>query len=487
MSKEIDDYINEQVAAGRGTKQQILEQFAKSDDAELTAYAAQANKTKTDETKKTMIDLATTANPVIGINPAELALYAGGVGLAFQAGKQIANLAGQGIQNVGGRMGNAIFGKAGSSAPPPSASTQDLMATPNVEKTPIANKLALESEAKFGVPLSDVEKHFDVKITNLKDAEILSNSYKNSLPGAVSNQLAGVPTIQPNVPANPTGAFAQPSGYSQAAPQQTLTQAVETGGDVGTALKADVAKMVDEAAAVPPPAELRTGTGKPAYAGQGPVAPVSKKGKTQFYENYGSLAEVPSTHAFVPNAQFIDPLRQDLGPKAYKEAYTVRNFPASNEIAREEAKTINRELGRATREEAKLAGLPPAEITPGITERTTKGYKKVVVGGLGAGALVALPNLASAAQQGDAKAAAEAIGYAIPGISQLLSVRDINKAYKEGGWPAAAHMAADVASMGGLSGAEHLLSYVPKQKTELPSINKPRLGAIPPAFSQYYR
>ena len=262
----------------------------------------------------------------------------------------------------------------------------------------------------------------------------------------------------------------------------SVSEAVVTGQNPTQALNESLAKDIDAASA-----ELRTGTGKPAYAGQGPVAPVSKKGKTQFYENYGSLAEVPSTHAFVPNAQFIDPLRQDLGSKAYKEAYTVRNFPASNEIAREEAKTINRELGRATREEAKLAGLPPAEITPGITERTTKGYKKVVVGGLGAGALVALPNLASAAQQGDAKAAAEAIGYAIPGISQLLSVRDINKAYKEGGWPAAAHMAADVASMGGLSGAEHLLSYVPKQKTELPSINKPRLGAIPPAFSQYYR
>jgi hypothetical protein len=59
------------------------------------------------------------------------------------------------------------------------------------------SKLAVESQAKFGAPLADVEKHFNVKITNLKDAEILTNNYKNymnSLSGAVSNQPAGIPT-----------------------------------------------------------------------------------------------------------------------------------------------------------------------------------------------------------------------------------------------------------------------------------------------------
>jgi len=60
------------------------------------------------------------------------------------------------------------------------------------------SKLAVESQAKFGAPLADVEKHFNVKITNLKDAEILTNNYKNymnSLSGAVSNQPAGIPNV----------------------------------------------------------------------------------------------------------------------------------------------------------------------------------------------------------------------------------------------------------------------------------------------------
>jgi len=343
------------------------------------------------------------------------------------------------------------------------------------------NPLDVYAQQKHGYPLSELEAFSQGPLTKQADIDIIANTYKrgnalsiNPLSGTVSNQPAGVPSgVSP---------MSQLRGQPTTPAPVSVADAVAGGVNPTQAVTQTIAQEIDAA-----PTELRTGTGKPAFAGQGPVAPVSKKGKTQFYENYGSLAEVPSTHAFIPNAQYIDPVRQDLGPKAYKEAYTVRNFPASNEIAREEAKTINRELGRATREEAKLAGLPPAEITPGITEKTTKGYKKVAVGGLGVGALVALPNLANAAQQGDAKAAAEAIGYAIPGISHLLSIRDINNAYKEGGWPAAAHMAADVASMGGLSGAEHLLSYVPKQKTEVPSINKPRLGAVPPAFSQFYR
>jgi hypothetical protein len=94
---------------------------------------------------------------------------------------------------------------------PPIITTAPVETLPPTPETP-ESKLAIESEAKFGAPLADVEKHFDVKITNLKDAEILTNNYKNyinSLSGAVSNQPAGVPngvspinqlTTQPSIP-----------------------------------------------------------------------------------------------------------------------------------------------------------------------------------------------------------------------------------------------------------------------------------------------
>jgi len=53
-------------------------------------------------------------------------------------------------------------------------------------------------------------------------------------------------------------------------------------------------------------------------------------------------------------------------------------------------------LGRATREEAKAAGLAYGEITPGIAKKTTANNKLVNVKGLGLGALVALPDLVKA-------------------------------------------------------------------------------------------
>lgn len=98
----------------------------------------------------------------------------------------------------------------------PSFATAEETATfKPIEQPAAPSKLALESEAKFGVPLSDVERHFDVKITNLKDAEILSNSYKNSLP---QGMIPGIPTGQPNVSSNPAGAFSQAPNYSPAPP-----------------------------------------------------------------------------------------------------------------------------------------------------------------------------------------------------------------------------------------------------------------------------
>ena len=162
----------------------------------------------------------------------------------------------------------------------PSFATAEETATfKPIEQPAAPSKLALESEAKFGVPLSDVEKHFDVKITNLKDAEILSNSYKNSLP---QGMIPGIPTGQPNVSSNPAGAFSQAPNYSPAppAPQggfdparigqplqdplagrgyQTPVQdigprapsvgeAVATGGNVDQAIKQTVANQLDTTA-----------------------------------------------------------------------------------------------------------------------------------------------------------------------------------------------------------------------------------------------
>ena len=146
---------------------------------------------------------------------------------------------------------------------------------------------------------------------------------------------------------------------------------------------------------VAPPQDLRTGTGKPAFAGQGPEAALNKKGEPKFKPEYPGMEAVPRGYAFVPNAQYIDTSRQNIGLQEYLKAYTERPFPLTNELAIQESKDINRLLGRATRAEAKAAGLAPAEITPGVTKKTSAGTKPVRVAGT-VGALMAISDLAKA-------------------------------------------------------------------------------------------
>jgi hypothetical protein len=162
-----------------------------------------------------------------------------------------------------------------------------------------------------------------------------------------------------------------------------------------------VAEAAPKAAPQPvaPPQELRTGTGKPAFAGMGPEAALNKKGEPKLKVDYASVADVPSGFAFVPNAQYIDTLRQNIGQPEYTKAYTERLFPLTNEQAIQESKEINKLLGRATRAETKAAGLPPAELTPGITKKTSAGTKPVRVAGT-VGALMAISDLAKAETAG---------------------------------------------------------------------------------------
>ena len=274
-------------------------------------------------------------------------------------------------------------------------------------------KLNAYSIDKHGFPLSTLEEASGGRLTKPSDIDIVAQQLKagrglsvNPIPGTVSNQPSGVPgvnpmdklTVQPPAPQliqpkPPAGAVAP----GVAPIQPTLKQAVESGADIGQALKADVAGMVDQAGGVVPPAELRTGTGKIAYAGTGPEPTIGKKGP-QFKKEYQSLEHVPQGYAFVPGAQYADPLRQDLGQFEYTKAFTGRDFPQTYEEAISTGKDINRSLGRATREEAKAAGLPKAETTKGIFKTTTENKKLVnIIGKAGmAGALVSLADLALA-------------------------------------------------------------------------------------------
>lgn len=141
---------------------------------------------------------------------------------------------------------------------------------------------------------------------------------------------------------------------------------------------------------------VTTGSGMPAYAGQGGESAKMKK-------EFGSIADVPKGYVFVPGGQYMDITRNAVG----QEAFTTKlgefgGYPKTTEAAYEQSRAINKSLGRLSREEAKAAGVAVGDVTPSITKKVA-GSKMVKVAGVG-GALISLADVASA------KEAANTIG-----------------------------------------------------------------------------
>jgi hypothetical protein len=164
--------------------------------------------------------------------------------------------------------------------------------------------------------------------------------------------------------------------------------------------------------------ELRTGTGKPAFEGANP------EGKIR--SSYPDIKSVPKGYAFIPDARYIDVLRNDLGQAEYTKNLTGRPFPKEYlgpAGAVEVGKEINRSLGRETRAELLAKGIPESQLpkpTPGILEKTNaKGNKAVTVGGI-VGAIAALPNLVHAAQGAGEKDVQKSYGSLVQGVGQFL-------------------------------------------------------------------
>jgi len=243
---------------------------------------------------------------------------------------------------------------------------------------------------------------------------------------ATAKRAAGIPVETPKPTVQQTAAklgivppTAAPAAPVEAAPVQQApvapAEAVAPPAPVAQApietqpvAKTSVEQPVATEAAVPPPVqELRTGTNKPAFAGQGPENP--KKFKTE----YATVNDVPKGFAFVPGAQSIDTVRNNLGQDVYTREFTNRDLPASYEEAIQTGNEINRSLNRPSREQMKAQGIAPPEPVEGITKRIA-GYKLVKVGGI-AGALVAVTDLAKAAQTGDRNAMGEIAMGALPG------------------------------------------------------------------------
>jgi len=206
-------------------------------------------------------------------------------------------------------------------------------------------------------------------------------------------QLKALEPVSTPITAAPVDA---PAPTPSAAPNSPVTSIVTD----------TVKEMIQETPEpVAPPQELRTGTGKPAFAGMAPPPKVREKGKMAgkpiFRNEYARPEDVPAGYAFVPGAQVIDPARQDMGQSIFTKTYMAQDYPLTDKMAREQASEVNRMLGRPTRAELKASGLEAAPNTPGITQYINQpkgsgmGTKTVKVGGV-LGALVAIPDLAKA-------------------------------------------------------------------------------------------
>ena len=141
--------------------------------------------------------------------------------------------------------------------------------------------------------------------------------------------------------------------------------------------------------------DLVTGTGMPAYQGQGDEGSklAHKKGV------FESVKQIPKEYVFVPTGQNMDIVRNAVGQPEYtKNLKSSGGYPESPQAAYEQSRNINKSLGRATMAEAKASGIPLPEPTPSITQKIA-GSKTVRVAGV-TGALILASDLASAAQEG---------------------------------------------------------------------------------------
>lgn len=151
--------------------------------------------------------------------------------------------------------------------------------------------------------------------------------------------------------------------------------------------------------------DLITGSGMPAYQGQGEGNKViHKKGEIN------SLKDIPKGYVFVPGGQNMDIVRNAVGQPTYTQQLKgTGGYPTSPQAAYEQSRGINQSLNRPTREELKASGQPMPEPTPSITQKIA-GSKTVKVAGT-TGALILATDLANAAVTGQSPLASTAQGF----------------------------------------------------------------------------
>ena len=174
----------------------------------------------------------------------------------------------------------------------------------------------------------------------------------------------------------------------------------------------------------PPTGELKTGAGLPAYAGEG-------KQYQRMPKEFASVKEVPAGYAFVPGVgPGTNTIRNLETPEGYRAAVQLHGGPfGSHDEAVDFMNKYNTEqrIGPpADRTLRKSLGLPLQENTKAIPS-----MKVAKVGGV-VGAIMAIPDLANAAQNRDVgQAATVASGFLPPAIQALIYSGGLNAGAEE--------------------------------------------------------
>jgi hypothetical protein len=293
----------------------------------------------------------------------------------YQSGKEGEAPTGIKARTIGG-------GNPPNNPPPPPgggtpASTAPAPAEPSFNPKEV--NIAKDIENKYGYKWKDIKSNFglsDVTITNPLEAGMLAGAYHQQQHASAIN----------TTPVAPATEVITPVVETPKAPAPPPVEAAKTG----------VAPELVEAKLGTP--TKTTGSGMPAYEGQGEAGSKLKHKKGTFE----SLAQVPKDYVFVPGGQSMDIVRNAVGQTEYtKNLKAAGGYPASSSEAYKQSVEINKSLGRVSNTEAKSAGTY-VEPTPGITKRIADS-KAVRVGGV-TGALILATDLASAAQEGAAAA-----------------------------------------------------------------------------------
>jgi len=154
---------------------------------------------------------------------------------------------------------------------------------------------------------------------------------------------------------------------------------------------------------------LTTGSGMPAFQGTAPEGTKFKKNlqgekKIQTFEG---LHEIPSTHAFVPNGQYMDILRNAIGQEAFTSGLQkAGGYPETPQKAYELSRAINESQSRLPRDIAKDLNIGLGETTKAITQKMPGGAKSASMKGplAGIGAVILMSDLANAETPAERKA-----------------------------------------------------------------------------------